>query len=153
VNLRTLRVIKKGSMPADLDGAEPPKPLPVGVQIRMHDGDLTFEWFTKTVNPPFDSRFTLTRRRAHRKPLRLLHARANAWPSGFELGSRFATWSVRVTAYGFDVKRRKRIKWTFPNAAPGEFHNPVHVAHTRRHVFFGVPVADGYELYVARRPG
>jgi hypothetical protein len=150
-DLRTLRIRKNGSMPADLDGAKP-KPLPFGVQSRTHDGNLTLEWFTKTFSPPFHSRLTLTRRRAHRKPQRLLAVGMKSWPSSFELGSGMVTWGRGMTGHGFDIARRKRLEWTFPNGVPNDRQKAVHVAHTRSHVFFGVPVADGYELYVTHRP-
>jgi hypothetical protein len=151
-DLRTLRVVRGGSMPADLDGAKP-KPLPFGVQSRTHEGKLTLEWFTKTFSPPFESRLTLTRQRVRRKPQRLLAVRMHAWPGSFELGSGMVTWSRGSTAHGFDVARRKRLTWTFPGAVPNDRQKSVHVAHTEHHVFFAVPVADGYELYVTRRPG
>jgi hypothetical protein len=151
LDLRTRRVVKKGSMPSDLDGANP-KPLPFGVQNRMSDGDLRLDWFTKTFTPPFHSRLTLTRRPAHHKPHRLLTVRMDTWPGSFEVGSGMVTWTVGLRAYGFDVASRKRFKWTFPGAAPNQLYREALAAHTRHHVFFAVPVADGFELYVAPRP-
>ena len=150
-DLRTHRMLKKGSMPSDLDGAKP-KALPSGVQNRMSDGDLKLDWFTKTFTPPFHSRLTLTRRRAHHKPQRLLTVRMDTWPGSFEVGSGMVTWTEGPTAYGFEVASRKRLEWTFPEAEPNPLYKSAIVAHTRHHVFFAVAVSDGFELYVAPRP-
>jgi hypothetical protein len=151
LDLRTHRVIKKGSMPSDLDGAKP-KPLPVGVQNRMSDGDLRLEWFTRTFTPPLHSRLTLTRRRAHHKPRQLLAVRMDTWPGSFEVGSGMVTWTEGVTAFGFDARTRKRFRWTLRDAAPNELYRFALAAHTRHNVFFAVPVSDGFGLYVAPRP-
>jgi hypothetical protein len=148
-NLHTEKTLVRHAdlIPADLDGRTPRR-LPNGIEYRRKEGRLTLD-AGATLQPPIRSRLTL-RRRGRDKPL--LRVRQSGLFSNVEFGSGFVSWSNGLVAYGYSVDQRKRFKWTFPDAARDPRRPSVLAAHTRREVFFSVPVADGYDLRVTKRP-